>query len=181
MSNPNGDFESTILSRLDALEARNRRLTRALVAVTLLLAGLAVVNGLLTWAVWTRPTVEAEEFVVRDRAGRPRARLGHTDALPSTNLVVCDEDGRPRVRLGFDTAPSLQLLNGHGEGYVSLQAGKAQCDLAMYFQENPDAKAGFLSDHGAFLNVHREWARVALEEGRGRGWRQEVGVAEKPK
>jgi hypothetical protein len=171
MPAPERDFEGVVLGRLAALEARNRRLTWALAAVSALCVGLAAVNGLLTWAAWARRTVEAEEFVVRGPDGRPRARLGHRDSgtgIQSTTLTFLDADGRARVRLAADDPCSLQLANGDGEGYVALQAGKTQCDLAMYFQKASDRPT-------LFLNVYRDWARAALDAGRGRSWRQEVG------
>jgi hypothetical protein len=177
MATADRGFESVMLARLDRLEARNRQLTRALVAVSVALVGLAAVNGLLTWAAWTRPTVEAQEFVVRGPDGRPRARLGHRDSgtgIQTTSLSFLDADGRPRVRLSDGDVCSLQLMNGDGQGCVALNAGKNQCDLAMYIDKETRTA-------NLFLNAHRDWARVALDSGRGQTWRQEVGGAAAPK
>jgi hypothetical protein len=170
-------FERVMLARLDRLEARNRQLTLALVAVSVVLVGLAAVNGLLTWAAWTRPTVDAEEFVVRGPDGRPRARLTHRDSgtgIQSTSLTFLDADGRARVRLSDGDLCSLQLMSGDGQGYVALNAGKNQCDLAMYMEKETHTA-------NLFLNSHRDWARVALDSGRGQTWRQEVGGVAAPK
>jgi hypothetical protein len=177
MATADRGFESVILTRLDRLEARNRQLTRALVAVSVVLVGLAAANGLLTWAAWTRPTVEAQEFVVRGPDGRPRARLTHRDSgtgIQSTTLTFLDDDGRARVRLAADDPCSLLLTNGDGKGYVALNAGKNQCDLAMYIEKESGTA-------NLFLNAHRDWARVALDSGRGQTWRQEVGGPAAPK
>jgi hypothetical protein len=175
MSTPARDFEGVLLARFEALEARNRRLTRALAALSVLLGGLAVLNGLFTWYVWTRPTVEAQEFVVRASDGVVRARMGHRDSgtgIQSTTLKFLDAAGRARVQLVADDPCYLQMSNSDGEGYVSLNAGKNQCDLAMYFQKENNKPT-------LFLNLHRAWGRVALDAGGGRSWKQEVGGPEK--
>jgi hypothetical protein len=164
-------FENVVLRRLEELEARNRRLARALVGVTVFLVVLAAVNGVLTWAVWARGTVEADEFVVRDPDGRPRARLAYRDSgtgIQSTTLTFFDADGKVRVRLAAGDPCYLELSSGEEDGYVSLSAGKKQCDLAMYFQKRP-------APSQMFLNLHRDWARVSLDAGRGQSWKQEVG------
>lgn len=96
--------------RLDALERRNRWLTR-----TVMLMGLAFVA--LVAVGWTSPdgTVEATKFVLRDKDGKERTSLGTTDD-GTTALKFLDADGEMRavIHVAAGGKPSLGLYDAKG-------------------------------------------------------------------
>lgn len=100
----------TLMQRVDRLERQNRLFKRiggfalgAIAAVVLM--GQALPSKV-------AKLVEAEKFLVRDTAGRPRATLGLLpDGSPSLNLI--DQDGNIRMAVGMKSegSPSLNLYD----------------------------------------------------------------------
>lgn len=75
----------------------------------------------------TKATIEAQQFVLRDRDGKPRITLGVTADNNSPSLNLFDEDGKQRIRLiathaggpgltFYDTNDSRRLGMGLGPG-----------------------------------------------------------------
>lgn len=129
-------------ARLARLESSNRRLSRAVVVLLLVLAS----------AVWMgqRPTtktpkrkpaaapavpkvVEAEQFVLKSTAGQVLATLAVTGGGPMLRLV--GPDGADRARLGLDATgtPRLVMLRADGSEPVTVALtpeGVPRVDLA---------------------------------------------------
>ena len=100
----------TLARRLDRLERENRLLKRAGVVALAVIAAVVLMGQALPGKV--AKLVEAERFLVRDTAGKPRATLGLLpDGSPSLNLI--DKNGNIRMAVGLtpEDAPSLNLYD----------------------------------------------------------------------
>lgn len=98
------------MQRVDRLERENRLLKRAGVAALAAIAAVMLMGQTLQSK--TVKLVEAEKFLVRDTAGKPRASLGLLpDGSPSLNLL--DKDGNIRMAVGMKPggSPSLNLYD----------------------------------------------------------------------
>jgi hypothetical protein len=126
-----------LTARVERLEQQNRRLRFGG------LAALAVVVGLILigWAAGQRVSreIRAQEFMVVDKAGVPRALLGVHNGEPGLVLF----DAARRARAAFNIGPegaSLILIDAHGPRRVSLIAKKDGPELAFLDQgETPRA------------------------------------------
>ena len=99
-----------IVQRLDRLERKNHLLKKAGVAALSTIVAVVLMAQALPSRV--AKLVEAERFLVRDTAGKPRATLGLLpDGSPSLNLI--DEDGNIRMAVGMkpEGSPSLNLYD----------------------------------------------------------------------
>ena len=128
-----------IAARLARLERQQRRWRAATGVACLGLAALALMGQ--------KPagrTVEAERFVLRDAAGRPRAELMLDGE--SVALRFKDADGMPRLTVGTENGAALIALNEergklraglvvlpHGAPGLSLydSGGKPRAELAL--------------------------------------------------
>lgn len=140
-------------ARLEKLERRYRRL-KLTGSILLLLAGAGLLMG---QAVRNRRTVDAEEFILRDSAGTPRAVLslkaegaptlaffdpsGKTRAWfgvrggGSPYLIFADHAGKPRAGLSVkdDGSPVLTFIDLIGNPRALLQVpSDGQASLALY-------------------------------------------------
>jgi len=143
-----------VLARLSRLERQNRRMKLGIVAM------LVVVVGLASVAAYRPRVVAANEFVLRDELGRPRARLGFSDP-GRPRLGFYDTKGRVRVVLGFSRrtwGPALEFRDAEGRGRVTLwfdphfDAGLAFSDECGEFR----ASMGYALE-GATLWAPDEW------------------------
>ncbi len=99
-----------LVQRLDRLERETRLLKRTGVAALAAIAAVMLMGQALPSKV--AKLVEAEKFLVRDAAGKPRATLGLLpDGSPSLNLI--DKDGNIRMAVGMtpQDTPSLNLYD----------------------------------------------------------------------
>jgi len=106
-----------VLARLSRLERQNRRMKLGMVAMLVLVVGLASV------AAYRPRVVEANEFVLRDERGRLRAHLGFPRGGGRPRLGFYDTKGRLRARLGFSRrqrGPALEFRDAQGRSRVSL-------------------------------------------------------------
>lgn len=140
-------------ARLQKLERQHRRL-KLTGSMVLLLAAAGLLMG---QALPTRRTVDAEEFVLRDAAGTPRAVLslkaegaptlaffdpsGKTRAWfgvrggGSPYLLFADHAGKPRAGLSVkdDGSPELTFIDLTGNPRALLQVpSDGQASLALY-------------------------------------------------
>jgi hypothetical protein len=113
----------TLITRLERLERQQRRWRGLAIAGALGLAALALMGQKQAGR-----TVEAERFVLRDAAGRPRAELLMVDEKEqSVALRFKDADGMPRLTMGTENGAALIVLNEQGgklrAGLVALPHG----------------------------------------------------------
>src|SRR5690242_5490684 len=97
--------ESLILQRLENLERTNRRLKRGFI-VSVLFFVIAGAVG----AVKIEQSLDAEQFVVHDKAGNERIRLSVEEAGPA--LRMFDSKGRPRVVFLVEDEGSVFTMQG---------------------------------------------------------------------
>jgi hypothetical protein len=112
--------------RLKKLERQYRRL-KFTGSMVLVLAGASLLTG---QALPNRRSVEAEEFVLRDSAGTPRAVLS-LKAEGGPTLAFFDPSGKTRAWLG---------VRGGGSPYLLFadQAGKPRAGLSVKDDGSPD-------------------------------------------
>ncbi len=100
---------------LDRLERSNRRLTRAVVALTLL-----ILAGLFIGAAREHPrTLDAERITLRDKAGRVRTELIADRDGPGLTLFDAEGTERARVHAADDGTTTLNLATPTKEGAPS--------------------------------------------------------------
>jgi hypothetical protein len=100
-----------LVQRLDRLERQNRWMKRIGGFLFVGLSGLVMMGQSqcnLDNMRTAQPSkiVEAQEFIVRDPEGRPRAKLAES------GLSYTDSDGKERVYLGLSTASSVEDASG---------------------------------------------------------------------
>ncbi|MFI5342135.1 MAG: hypothetical protein ACHQ7N_20145 [Candidatus Methylomirabilales bacterium] len=148
-----------VVARLEKVERQNRRLRGAGIAVLVL----AAAGLLMGQAMPKTRIVEAEEFVLRDAAGKVRAMLGATKDWEGLNLY--DENDRVRVRLDLrKDGPGLTLYEENGKVRADLGAIKAGPRLILY-DENGKPRAGLsvgLLGPGVYLAAEDGVPRVWL-------------------
>ncbi len=116
----------TLRERLDALEARHRRMYRAVTA-----AAVAVVATLALGAA-RKHRVEADEIVVRDEAGTVRLRLGMVDTTESPVLGG---------RVGAGSAEPPALRKGRGPAITMFGAdGSQAAEIVVYVDGHPSLR-----------------------------------------
>ena len=134
-------FEETLAgreafsARVAAVEADNRKLRRlslALIGLTVILAGLAValmfVASRYGLPGTTAEIVAAEQYVLRDPEGLPRGLWG-TDEDGAMRLLFQDKGGQPRLRLSLleDGGAGISLIDsaGHNRAVIALLPDQA--------------------------------------------------------
>ena len=125
-----GDFAA----RLAGLERENRRLKQW--ALTAVLGGMLTLLGGATSQERNQKSIESEQFVLRDKQGRMRARL---DAhLDDPVLTLIDRGGRSRLALALepDGRPAVELSDSMGHLRLALRIGEAgEAGLEIYDQD----------------------------------------------
>jgi hypothetical protein len=115
------EMEARVARRLGQAERENERLRRRM-GLVLAAAGLAVVASAASLVLTLGGTpsisaraVETRELVLRDEAGRVRARLG-TTADGVARLALVDRDGRARLRMSLlaDGSPGVTFSDAAG-------------------------------------------------------------------
>ena len=144
-------------ARLAALERRQRRVQQAGVLLVIGLAALALVGQAPAPGPAGPKTVEAETFIVRDRAGRARAAMSiglddkpgialadargkirlwltvATDGAPEMKFYDIDEVVRASLSLDASGMPHLTLADKRGNARARLELGaEAAPSLALY-------------------------------------------------
>jgi hypothetical protein len=133
MSDPAGS--TGLASRIDAVEADNRRLRRlsiALIGIVAILTGLAValmvVSARYGLPGTTADIVAARQVMIRDRDGVPRGVWGVDDS-GAVRLLLQDGSQRPRLRLSLleDGGAGISLVDsaGHNRAVIALLPDQA--------------------------------------------------------
>lgn len=146
-----------VARRLERLERENRRLKGAGTAlvlglVAILLMGQALPKG---------RTVEAEKFVLKDKAGKIRAVLGEGPD-DERGLIVYDQNQRPRAMVAMDQndEPMVRLVNEAGVDRVFLYPS-----IGVRVQgDGPSASLGVPYGNEPTLQLTDKdgWTRAAL-------------------
>ncbi|MBI2203520.1 MAG: hypothetical protein HYU41_06690 [Candidatus Rokubacteria bacterium] len=141
--------ETDVVVRLEALEHRHRRLVRA---GSVLLLGVVAV-ALIAQAPAPPPsrTVEAETFILRDRAGRARAALSvGIDDRPGLALADTRQKIRAWMTLSPDGAPELRFYDADETLRSSLTLDTAGTPRFVLAEKSGKARARFeLSTDGS--------------------------------
>ena len=115
-----------ILRRIETLETANRRLRRVGVAVAV-----AVVVVLGMGQAKPSRSVEGQEFILRDTAGRERAALRMAGDSPE--FALKDDHGTKLAVLKLDrSGPSLLLLNTEGKLGAGMLADAKRARLDLF-------------------------------------------------
>src|SRR2546421_156396 len=98
-----------LAERIDVLERENRRLKRMGATALVLISVLVAAGAQPSEGPARNGTVEAEQFIVRDRTGKERARLALGDD-GSPRLFFRDGEGRVRLQMsvGPNGTPGLR-------------------------------------------------------------------------
>ena len=125
-----------VVVRLEKVEQQNQKLK--MVGVVAL--ALAVAGMIMGQAMPKARIVEAEGFVLKDAAGKPRAELAVLKN--GLRLALYDENDKARVLLAVDKeeGPGLHLYDENGKDRADLGVGKAGPVLALY-DENDKIRA----------------------------------------
>jgi hypothetical protein len=146
--NATPDSFKQMADRLNKLERRNRQLG-------LLLVGLTVLGGvvLLSAAEGAKQSSsEADTLILRDGAGKARARLEIGKDGPV--LQFLDDHGRPRATLGTsDRAVMLRLFNQTGQFQTGIALEPDGVALACYDGRGnlQTGRAALLETGGVFV------------------------------
>lgn len=149
-------------SWIDLLERSQRRIrlfAAAMSVVTILLAGetLRLASG-------HARTIEAEQFVVKDSAGKVRARLGvREDGLPE--LVLLDRRGAVQVALHIysDDAAALAFIDRDQTRVQLDSSGNGSASLRFADKSGQGRSTLFLSPDGTSgLNIEHNQASVLV-------------------
>lgn len=141
-----------VLERLTKLEKQNRRLKRTGVAVLVAAASLAFMGQ-----ASKNKTVEANEFVLRDSAGRVRASLSVDSLLGAAELVLFDIKGRERVVLASattlpDSGTALLLADSQGRQRLRISA-----------EDSLGGTLDMLNENGApVTTLDTSWAKLPV-------------------
>ena len=126
---------TSVAARLDAVERDNQRLRRlslSLIAITAVLAGLAIALMFVASRYGlpgsTAQIVAARQFVMRDVDGKVRGLWG-TDDKGAVRLVLQDAGGQPRMRLSLlgDGSAGFALVDsaGHNRAVFAMLPDEA--------------------------------------------------------
>ena len=116
-----------IVERLEKVERQNRRMKQAGVAI-LVCCIAALVMG---QASPNSRILDAEELIIRDKAGNIRAMLSVSEKGPS--LYLSGAKGNPLVMLSVsEKGPSLYLSDANGKLRVSLSVSGKGPSLNLY-------------------------------------------------
>ncbi len=113
--------ENTSLFRIEKLEAENRRIKWGLGLCIVLLALFTIL--ILTERVRTKNTLEAKEFLLRDRSGQVVARLGSNSVGTCFEILGKTKGASAIMCAGDESGSDLLLTTRHGESRAFLSAG----------------------------------------------------------
>ncbi len=152
MQTPESSLE-TLANRVAKLEAQNRRLRKTGIAA-LVVAAAVIAMGQAP----AKKIIEANEFVLKDAAGKTRARLDMEVGRPT--LALLSAGGLPIAALAGGDEPFFTLQKPGTTEQVQLGASKAFVGLAIYDKE---IRAGLSLQKGvAALDIADEKGRVQL-------------------
>ena len=112
--------EQILLARIEKLEAANLRLTWVAGIILGLLAAFVVI---VTVRTATKKSIEANEFLLRDRDGRIVARLSDKSSGTCFEIVGQAKATSAELCAGDNYGASLSLSNDHGASRAFLSAG----------------------------------------------------------
>lgn len=113
--------EQDSFTKIRELEAEHRRFKWYTALAFIVLTGLIVIVML---RVLPRKTIEAREFLLKDRSGQILARLGATE-LSGTCFEILGKkkDASATLCAGDESGSDLQLTTHHGQSRAYLSAG----------------------------------------------------------
>ena len=123
MAEPNRLSGADFVRRLDKLERQNRRLRQGVALILTILGTL-----LLIAQSSPKRTVEAEEFILRDAAGRIRAKLGMWTAEPS--FALYDSAGRAKVLMDGN-GPAVHLSDANAIPRLSIMVDESGAGFSV--------------------------------------------------
>jgi len=134
---------SEIVSRMERIEKKYRRLKRTALVVVLVACVIVLVGA----ARSTPDVIRAQKFVVVSASGKEEA------VLEARSLQLYDDEGVKRVDLGTDSGrqagAGLSLYNPHGNQIIGLTVGVADsASLGI-----SDAKGQQRADIGVYLGI----------------------------
>jgi hypothetical protein len=160
-------MEEAILTRLDRLEAQNRRLKRAGVGALVIAAAVLLMGQ-------ARPvrTVEAQNFLLKDANGTVRARLS-IELADRPTLSLLDAHGSPLVSLAGGQDPFLTLNRAGSEEQVTISVSRELSGLAVYGKDKGGPYHGLQAGLGVvkgtpgvdLFGEHGEQVTLNLETG----------------
>ncbi len=124
----------SLVTRLEKLERHNRWMERCLVSVTL--AGVAVALVAANQEKPAKKTIEGEEIIIRDSAGKKRIFMGvdkTKEAGEPAALVLFDKNEKPIV-----------TLSGKGDGNGGALSIDQKGESRMFFGTGTDRFAGII-------------------------------------
>lgn len=127
-----------ITERLERLERQNRRLRLA--GVVLLLVGAALATAGVAHPA-PPPVLEAQRFLVRDPAGRPRAVLGVVGDASALNLYDRAGTGRASLTVDADGGSRLGFFDREGRSRVALDLAGDGTAMVGFYDRNGRAHA----------------------------------------
>ena len=115
----------------------------------------------------TAKSVEASEFVLKDKAGKVRGRFAITDAGPE--LVLLGEDGRERAKLAQDAQSTASLTLMDDSGRARMKVGlNAQGPSVLLFDGNGKKRTGLVEAPASGLALYdaseKERAALVMDE-----------------
>jgi len=154
-----------LTQRLARLESFNRRLTRAVVALLVVLASAVWMGQAKTpqrkkaaAAPATPRVIEAEQFVMKSAAGKVLATLAMTDSGPALRLV--GPNGTDRALLGLDATGTPHLVMARADGSQPLA-------IALNADGVPRIEVTALDKSRAQLTIGAEGPGIGLVDGTG--------------
>ncbi len=115
-----------IVKRLDRLERQNRRMKQAGILLLVIVSAVLLID----LAAPKSRIVEAEKFVLRDSAGKPRGGLTVTEE--GSALELYDTNQKLRVALGIPSGmPNLTLNDANETGRVMLAIAPSGSGLVL--------------------------------------------------
>ena len=125
---------AAVVARLEKVEQQNRRLK----TVGIVVLALAVAGMVMGQAMPRARIVEAEGFVLKDGAGKVRAKL-YVVGKDGPGLALLDENGKDRAWLGVGKyGPRLTVYDENGKDRVGLGVSKYGAGLTVYDENGKD-------------------------------------------
>ena len=160
--------------RVATLERRLRLAVRAGVTLPLIAAAALMLGQAPASNQPAKRVIEAEEFLVRDKDGRPRIRIGPDPTIPS--IKILDSEGKPIVLLQGSSAlvhsamvqvqakngMTATLSAGSDDVHLSLRTGMEKEEVEDLLRRGKEA---FLA-HAEKPDPKRSWLSLSLDERR---------------
>jgi hypothetical protein len=175
-----------LVLRLQRLERQNRWIKRGLVGSVLAVGALVLVAA--GSAPLVQKTIEAEQIIIRDKAGKKRAVLGIDDSNKDIGtraaLYLLDAKERGSVAVfAEENGKGGVNIQEDGKGRIMLQTGANRFAGLMVFANAGKDKEGqicmFYTNDGKpmlFLNDQNHTTRAAIILDPNRGWKPALSL-----